>query len=104
MTDEDFEKQDKSFWDGFNYAKNKMQKRIAELEKENKDLKALRRYEGNVASAEIEKLQEKNEKLEKKNEEAKEIIKGFLLWENNWHEKTESKYALLKRAEDFIKE
>lgn len=78
-------------------------RKIAELEKDNRALKALRKYEGNVASAEIEKLQEKNEKLEKKNEEAKKIIKDFLLWENSWHEKTESKYALLKRAEDFIK-
>jgi len=35
---------------------------------------------------------------------AKEIIKKFLLWENDWHEKTESKYELLKQAEQFLKE
>ena len=34
---------------------------------------------------------------------AKEIIKKFLLWENDWHDKTESKYELLKQAEQFIK-
>lgn len=39
------------------------EKRIAELEKENKDIKALRKYEGSVASAEIEKLQEENAEL-----------------------------------------
>ena len=33
---------------------------------------------------------------------AKEIIKKFLLWENDWHEKTESKYELLKQAEQFL--
>ena len=36
--------------------------------------------------------------------EAKEIIKKFLLWENGWHKKTESKYELLKQAEAFLKE
>ena len=35
--------------------------------------------------------------------QAKEIIKKFLLWENDWHDKTESKYELLKQAEQFIK-
>ena len=35
---------------------------------------------------------------------AKEIIKKFLLWENDWHEKTESKYKLLKQAEQFLKD
>ena len=34
--------------------------------------------------------------------EAKEIIKKFLLWENGWHKKTESKYELLKQAEAFL--
>ena len=33
---------------------------------------------------------------------AKEIIKTFLLWENDWHNKTESKYELLKEAEQFL--
>ena len=33
---------------------------------------------------------------------AKEIIKKFLLWENDWHNKTESKYELLKEAEQFL--
>lgn len=35
---------------------------------------------------------------------AKEIIKKFLLWENDWHNKTESKYELLKKAEQFLNE
>jgi len=35
---------------------------------------------------------------------AKEIIKKFLLWENDWHDKTESKYELLKEAEQFLKD
>lgn len=35
----DFEKQDKSFWEGFNCAKNKMEKRVAELNKENDELR-----------------------------------------------------------------
>ena len=35
---------------------------------------------------------------------SKEIIKKFLLWENDWHDKTESKYELLKQAEQFIKD
>ena len=35
---------------------------------------------------------------------SKEIIKKFLLWENSWHSKTESKYELLKQAEQFLKE
>lgn len=35
---------------------------------------------------------------------AKEIIKKFLLWENDWHNKTESKYELLKQAEQFLKD
>ena len=35
---------------------------------------------------------------------AKEIIKKFLLWENDWHNKTESKYELLNEAEQFLKE
>ena len=35
---------------------------------------------------------------------AREIIKKFLLWENDWHKKTESKYELLKQAEQFLKE
>lgn len=34
--------------------------------------------------------------------EAKEIIKKFLLWENDWHDKTESKHDLLKQAEQFL--
>ena len=34
--------------------------------------------------------------------EAKEIIKKFLLWENDWHKKTESKYELLTQAEQFL--
>lgn len=35
---------------------------------------------------------------------AKEIIKKFLLWENDWHNKAESKYELLKQAEQFLRE
>ena len=35
---------------------------------------------------------------------AKEIIKEFLLWENDWRDKTESKYELLKQAEQFLSE
>lgn len=43
---------------------SKRELRLADLEKENKDLKALRKYETTVASAEIEKLQEKNAELD----------------------------------------
>ena len=38
-------------------------KNLAELEKENKNLKALKKYELNVAKLEIEKLEQRNVKL-----------------------------------------
>lgn len=43
-------------------------------------------------------------KVNLKLEQAKEIIRKFLLWENGWHKKSESKYELLKQAEIFLKE
>ena len=45
---------------------------------------------------------EKNTVLINELEQAKGIIKKFLLWENAWHKKSESKYELLKQAEDFL--
>lgn len=47
---------------------------------------------------------DKISKMELQLNEAKEIVKKFLLWENAWHDKTESKYELLKEAEQFLKE
>ena len=52
--------------------------RIAELEKENANLKALRKYELNVAKLEIEKLEKENEKYVKENTKAKELLKQWL--------------------------
>jgi len=54
------------------------EKRIAELEKENANLKALRKYELNVAKLEIEKLEKENEKYVKENTKAKELLKQWL--------------------------
>ena len=74
-------------------------KHIAELEKENAELKeALKGKRCNCMTYFNFK------DLEKECDKAKEIIKKFLLWENDWHDKTESKYELLKQAEQFIKD
>ena len=70
--------------------------RIAELEKENAELKAQnRKLLESCAGATM---------IYKDLCKAKEIIKKFLLWENDWHNKTESKYELLKQAEQFLEE
>jgi hypothetical protein len=66
----------------------RLNNKIADLEKENTELKAGRDI--NVFTKQLTK--------------AKDIIKKFLLWENNWHDKTESKYELLKQAEQFLKD
>ena len=102
--------------------------KIAKLEKENAELKAANdaRKFAMAMSEKVEKqLREENSKLKDEWQEqvqkatdegyartlqtiqltkAKEIIKKFLLWENDWHEKTESKYKLLKQAEQFLKD
>lgn len=71
-----------------------------QLEKENAELKKDKKElchsisEGGKACAYL------NKQLNK----AKNIIKKFLLWENDWRNKTESKYELLKEAEQFIKD
>ena len=51
-----------------------------------------------------EQMFQKNTILINELEQAKKIITKFLLWENDWHEKSESKYELLKQAEEFLKE
>lgn len=78
-------------------------KGIADLEKENEELKEFRQdcvklMEDNVVMA------RQRAETAKQLTKAKEIIKQFLLWENNWHSKTESKYGLLNGAEQFLKE
>ena len=71
-------------------------KRIENLEKGNEELKEKLEHRNCVDCSN----HGSNIKLLK----AKEIIKKFLLWENDWHNKTESKYELLKQAEQFLKE
>ena len=56
----------------------------------------------NLYNAYLKGAMEETKELEKENAEAKELIKKFLLWENDWHDKTESKYELLKQAEQFL--
>ena len=78
--------------------------RIAELEKENVELKEKNKsYEEIIESGSITLVKERLKNY-KQFIKAKEIIKKFLLWENDWHNKTESKYELLKQAEQFLKE
>lgn len=95
-----------------------------DLKKENSRLKAdykslyeLREEENKGISKKIAELKEDSSEWEKASgkwksvyeltnnqlTKAKEIIKKFLLWENDWHNKTESKYQLLKEAEQFLK-
>lgn len=79
------------------------EKRIAELEKENANLKALRKYELNVSKLEIEKL-------EKENEELKEELKK---WKDEWQEQVQKendesyartlKTIQLNKAKDLIR-
>lgn len=71
-----------------------------ELNKKIADLVKVRTDDYMAWSRQDKLLNKKIEQLE----QAKEIIKKFLLWENDWHEKTESKYELLKQAEQFLKE
>ena len=102
--------------------------KIAKLEKENAELKAdndARKFAMAMSEKVEKQLREENSKLKEEWQEqvqkatdegyartlqtiqltkAKEIIKKFLLWENDWHEKTESKYKLLKQAEQFLKD
>ena len=81
------------------------EKRIAELEKENAELKYQLTHRNCLdCSNHSSKLRMRTLELEKECTNAKEIIKKFLLWENDWHEKTESKYKLLKQAEQFLSE
>lgn len=83
------------------FAHREAEKRIADLEKENANLKALRKYELNVAKLEIENLEKENAELKEKLKpenclkllakegyikftsdqltKAKEIIKGLLI-------------------------
>ena len=80
---------------------NEKTERIADLEKENAELKLkLEALEGQTPWKDIKDKSEVIGKIAK----AKEIIKKFLLWENDWHNKTENKYELLKQAEQFISE
>lgn len=78
--------------------------RIAELEKEIAELKESANFWEErywiLNDVYVKVANEKDNNLTK----AKEIIKKFLLWENAWHKKTESKYELLKEAEQFLKE
>lgn len=67
---------------------------MTELEKEVKDLKALRKYETTVASAEIEKLQAENTK-------AKEIIRDLL---SCLYSVEYDRVSDLEEAEQFISE
>jgi len=77
-----------------------LKKQIAELEKENAELKRDKEDLIFIRNQNAKCMCEDKEQLTK----AKEIIKKFLLWENDWHNKTKSKYELLKQAEQFISE
>ena len=92
-------------------------KNLAELEKENKNLKALRKYELNIARLEIEKLEQENTDLKEQVEnlnleltKAKEIIKKFLEFVNNEvefdpehpQEHTDLWNELCEKTEQFI--
>jgi hypothetical protein len=80
------------------------EERIEELEKGNEELKEKNKsYEEIIESGSITLVKERLKNY-KQFIKAKEIIKKFLLWENDWHKKTESKYELLKQAEQFLKE
>ena len=72
----------------------------SELEKENAELK--KEWQEQVQKATDEGYARTLQTIQLT--KAKEIIKKFLLWENDWHEKTESKYKLLKQAEQFLKD
>ena len=90
---------------------------ISRLKSDYKGLYELREEENKGISKKIEELKADNANWEKASDKwkslfystnndlikAKEIIKKFLLWENDWHKKTESKYQLLKEAEQFLK-
>ena len=85
------------------------------LEKENANLKVLRKYELNVAKVEIEKLENENAELKKRNGElagqkaslerwfgeAKEIIKNIIrvTWGEGWNYSLDWKV----KAEQFLK-
>ena len=95
---------DKAWWEGFDNAKNKMEKRIEELEKENAGLKA-RLNAINLLTPELEK-QSKAKKQQLTN--AKEILaklleeeKNNMYWEMNGSDKS-SYYEVRKRAEQFL--
>ena len=105
-----------------NAEKEELHKKLEEAEKAK-----FKPYENKIAKLEKENAELKSENQKWKDEwqelvqkatdegyartlqtiqltKAKEIIKKFLLWENDWHEKTESKYKLLKQAEQFLKD
>ena len=55
-------------------------------------------------NAETNFYKENNTRHYEQLEKSVTILKKFMLWENDWHEKTESKYELLKETENFLKE
>ena len=81
--------------------KEQLEKRIAKLKA---DYEVLSCSVGDFGELQdkLEEEQRKNNGLSDNLTKAKEIIKKFLLWENDWHDKTESKYELLKQAEQFL--
>jgi cell division septum initiation protein DivIVA len=90
----------RNFMDIVNKALKQKGERITELEKENAELK--KEWQEQVQKATDEGYARTLQTVQLS--KSKEIIKKFLLWENDWHDKTESKYELLKQAEQFIKD
>lgn len=106
------------------FAHREAEKRIADLEKENANLKALRKYELNVAKLEIENLEKENAELkgqvemsykvhndnldyshhiEEQLAEAKKIIGEFVEWANWQGSKCPSFKSIQNKAEQFLK-
>ena len=76
---------------------------VERLEKENSELKESNKSYEEIIDHSSTALMKEKLKNYKQLTKAKEIIKKFLLWENDWHNKTESKYELLNEAEQFLK-
>ena len=84
----------RSYWEGFDNAKNKMEKRIAELKKENAELKALIKSEHEIEAR-------KNNSLVSQVTKAKEIIKELLKALDGRSGFNED---VFKQAEQFLEE
>lgn len=80
---------------------------LGKLKKENEELREeikAKQVVLNDFKSRVETVTDRFDKKSSRLNKAKDIIKKFLLWENDWHNKTESKYELLNQAEQFLKE